>query len=219
MFLYLIFLKVARYEPIFPEDGNNLSGSDPNKVKLPYLEMSFLMTALYLFGALMFNHIFFYIVHRAVHLPGLYIPIHKKHHKFVGTVGWAAEFAHPIEQIFANQLPSTAFVLILFTKEVGQEVALMWIFWRLVETYEAHAGYDFQKSPLGKIGLLHGGMARFHDWHHTDNRGNYGCMCMDWLFGTMDSYAQLVMTHPVTGKLSMTENYSTLHAELKLKGT
>ena len=215
--LYLLLLNVTNFEPIYPKDGNNLEGSDPKLAVLPYQNMPFQETFFYLFGAMMLNHAAFYLVHRAVHLPGLYIPIHKKHHKFVGTIGWAAEFAHPLEQIFANQLPTVAFVLIMYTKEGGQEVAWTWLFWRLWETYEHHSGYDFSRTLPGRVGLLHGAQARFHDWHHTDNRGCFGYFCTDWLFGTMDSYVALVMTHPVTGKISHAENYSVLHEQMKKK--
>ena len=45
----------------------------------------------------------FYFAHRLFHSKALY-RFHKQHHMYRGTVGVAAEHAHPLEQILANQV-------------------------------------------------------------------------------------------------------------------
>jgi sterol desaturase/sphingolipid hydroxylase (fatty acid hydroxylase superfamily) len=50
-----------------------------------------------------------------------------------------------------------------------------------------HKQHHQRGSALTEIGLTFS--AEFHDWHHTDNRGCYGVYWVDYLFGTMDSYA------------------------------
>jgi hypothetical protein len=56
----------------------------------------------------LFNGVAFYAAHRLFHSKLLYSAIHKQHHEFNGTIGIAAEYANPIEQVFANMIPSLA---------------------------------------------------------------------------------------------------------------
>ena len=49
-------------------------------------------------AALLFLDFSFYWSHRLFHHPFLY-RFHKQHHSYVGTVGFAAEYAHPVEQV------------------------------------------------------------------------------------------------------------------------
>lgn len=113
----------------------------------------------------------FYTTHRLLHYPPLYKRYHKKHHSYTGSIGFAAEYAHPIESVFSNYLPV---LLAPVSMGVHYHVLLVWLLWRLFATYERHSGYDFSSSPLGRIGLLHGEGARYHDSHHSQNVGNYG---------------------------------------------
>lgn len=46
-----------------------------------------------------FNEVGFYTMHRLLHHPALYARVHKQHHRYAGTIGIAAEFAHPVEQV------------------------------------------------------------------------------------------------------------------------
>ena len=48
----------------------------------------------------------FYWAHRFLHTPFLYKHLHKKHHEFNVTIGIAAEYAHPLEFIFSNIVPT-----------------------------------------------------------------------------------------------------------------
>ena len=41
----------------------------------------------------------FYWSHRLLHHPRLYKHFHKQHHEYRGTIGFAAEYAHFVEQV------------------------------------------------------------------------------------------------------------------------
>eukprot|EP00483_Globobulimina_turgida_P010923 UN10944 len=127
----------------------------------------------------------FYIVHRLVHHPKLYGIIHKQHHEYKGTIGFAAEYAHPIEALFANFYPTLAGCL-----HTGAPALVfhVYLFWRLWETYETHSGYSFHGTFMHKIGGTFADIALYHDFHHTKNIGNYGGHFQDWLLGTDTAY-------------------------------
>ena len=139
-----------------------------------------------LLGCLLFNAVGFYTMHRLLHeYPVLYRAIHKQHHEYTGSIGFAAEYAHPVEAILANTIPTIGFGAYF---GVHPLVFCVWLAWRLEETYEAHSGYNFSTSPLGRLGFFNGHHAAHHDYHHSANVGNYGGALLDGLFGTMKAY-------------------------------
>lgn len=80
------------------------------------------------------NDFLFYCAHRWFHSrPALY-KMHKKHHRFISTIGFAAEYAHPLEQLIANGLPTLAGPLIL---GVHMWLLWLWLFLRIWETVSA----------------------------------------------------------------------------------
>eukprot|EP00759_Apiculatamorpha_spiralis_P049434 PhF_6_TR44253/c0_g1_i2/m.68095 len=137
-------------------------------------------------GAALTNEVLFYLAHRLFHeVPILYQLFHKKHHQYVGSIGFAAEYADPVEQVLANQGPTA---LYCFAMGVHPFVWFTWLSWRLYQTFEAHSGYCFRGSLLQKIGLTFSQSAIFHDYHHSENKGNYGSPMTDYLGRSMDSY-------------------------------
>ena len=50
----------------------------------------------------------FYWTHRLLHTKFLYKRVHKQHHTYIGTIGFAAEYAHWFEVFLSNQLPTIA---------------------------------------------------------------------------------------------------------------
>ena len=134
-----------------------------------------------------------------------------QHHEFAGTVGIAAEYANPVEQVFANMLPTLGGVIFFPTHPL---LVAVWLvsrspqccvclpgevpahlitcsllqFLRLQQTYEAHSGYCFRGTLLDQLGFTHSEEAIHHDYHHTVNTGNFGTNYMDWLCGTQDGF-------------------------------
>jgi sterol desaturase/sphingolipid hydroxylase (fatty acid hydroxylase superfamily) len=53
-----------------------------------------------------FNDFTFYWSHRLLHTKFFYGKFHKQHHQYIGTMGIAAEYAHPVEALFSNLIPS-----------------------------------------------------------------------------------------------------------------
>eukprot|EP01064_Diplonema_japonicum_P027548 TRINITY_DN3_c0_g1_i6.p1 TRINITY_DN3_c0_g1~~TRINITY_DN3_c0_g1_i6.p1 ORF type:complete len:343 (+),score=94.42 TRINITY_DN3_c0_g1_i6:89-1030(+) len=130
------------------------------------------------------NSMGFYWAHRAVHHPALYW-IHKQHHSYVGTIGVSAEYAHPIEQLVANQLPTILGIVLTARHPLP---TIIWLWERLEQSYQVHSGYAFVGTLPHKLGLTHASGAAFHDFHHTINSGNFSEPWIDWLFGTMDPW-------------------------------
>ena len=176
--------------------------------------------ALGLVAAHVFNDFGFYATHRLLHeFPVLYRTIHKKvrvranlappshaprvprltsrgtpraqHHSWTGSVAPAAEFAHPFESFFSNQLPTIGGCVLLGSHPV---VLCVWIASRLFQTYEAHSGYCFRGDAvtdlLNAVGILNAQAVLYHDHHHTVNSGCYGSFLLDWSFGTLDAYVK-----------------------------
>lgn len=151
-----------------------------------------------------FNEFGFYTAHGALHSnPTLYRVFHKRHHSYTGSVGIAAEYASPLEEILANTIPTIGYFTYMFFAYTREEASqsyfittarawplfMTWMWARLWETYEVHSGYCFADTWLGKMGLMHGKRTRFHDFHHTHNVSNYGGgLFMDALLNTMDPY-------------------------------
>ncbi|CAG8065035.1 unnamed protein product [Penicillium salamii] len=121
--------------------------------------------------SLLMREILFYYSHRLLHIPYLYVRIHKKHHRFTAPIGLAAQFAHPIEQIFANALPIS-----LPPQLLHSHVLTFWLFlsYELFNTVTVHSGYDFFHNK-----------AQMHDLHHEKFNLNYGSVgLLDWVHGT-----------------------------------
>lgn len=155
----------------------------PQETKLP----SLLMCTLHISMATLTNEVLFYTAHRILHeFPFLYQNIHKQHHKYVGSISIAAEYAALPEEIFGASIPTMIYMLLV---KAPNPLFFWWICLRLFETYESHSGYCFKDTWLSKIGLLNAHRAEFHDYHHTANVGNFGVgLCMDYILQTMTPY-------------------------------
>merc|ERR1712151_28929 len=117
------------------------------------------------------NTVGFYFAHRMLHSSFLYAKIHKQHHEWKGTVSYAAEYAHPVEQVFANFIPTLGGCVILGSHPW---IVCTWVAERLRNTYEAHSGYAFRNPLLNALGLVNWKAAANHDFHHPGNSGNFG---------------------------------------------
>jgi sterol desaturase/sphingolipid hydroxylase (fatty acid hydroxylase superfamily) len=121
--------------------------------------------------SLLVRETLFYYIHRLLHVPFLYVRIHKMHHRFTAPIALAAQFAHPIEQIFANALPIS-----LPAQMLRSHVVTFWLYlgYELVNTATVHSGYDF-----------FGNRAKTHDLHHEKFHLYFGSIgLLDWVHGT-----------------------------------
>lgn len=78
------------------------------------------------------NDALFYVFHVLLHWGPLYARIHKQHHEFRATTGFAAEYAHPIESIVGNTLPTIIVPVLL---GFHTQVFVLWLAFRLIRTY------------------------------------------------------------------------------------
>lgn len=136
--LQLVVLPLLAYYALFPLYVS--MGAPPQDAPLPSTPVVFGS----LLGCLLFNAWGFYAAHRVLHeFPSLYRAIHKQHHEYTGSVGFAAEYAHPVEALLANTIPTLGFGILA---GIHPLVFCIWFAWRLEETYEAHSGYNCECS-------------------------------------------------------------------------
>ena len=122
----------------------------------------------------------FYWSHRLLHHPSIYGYIHKEHHKFKVSSGIASEFSHPVEGAINGF--ATAIGPILLGMHCS--VFCVYLFFRILETVDAHSGYSLPFSPFTYLS----GADR-HDYHHAHNKGNFGMLHIwDTVCGTDESY-------------------------------
>eukprot|EP01017_Pseudomicrothorax_dubius_P014482 TRINITY_DN1689_c0_g1_i1.p1 TRINITY_DN1689_c0_g1~~TRINITY_DN1689_c0_g1_i1.p1 ORF type:complete len:369 (+),score=62.86 TRINITY_DN1689_c0_g1_i1:2-1108(+) len=119
----------------------------------------------------------FYWSHRLLHHPKIYAYIHKRHHEYVYPVSISSEYAHPIESILSNIIPSGAGIALLGSN-MHLVTQLMWMLVRVWETIDGHCGYEFSWSPFRLLPLS--GSAKYHEFHHSHNVGNYGSFFTIW---------------------------------------
>lgn len=132
----------------------------------------------------------FYWGHRILHTKWLYKHIHSVHHEYATPFGLTSEYAHPAEILFLG------FATFFGPGITGPHLFTLWLWMilRVLETVEAHCGYDFPWS-LSNLFPFYGG-ADFHDYHHRllfTKSGNYASTFtyMDWIFGTDKGYRKL----------------------------
>ncbi len=100
----------------------------------------------------------FYWSHRILHHKTIYPYIHKEHHQFTISSGIAAEYSHPIES-FINGF---ATLIVPIKLGIHCSVFFVYLFLRLLETVDAHSGYDLPWSPFRYVS----GADR-HEYHHA----------------------------------------------------
>jgi sterol desaturase/sphingolipid hydroxylase (fatty acid hydroxylase superfamily) len=131
------------------------------------------------------NDFLFFFGHRILHHKSIYKYVHKEHHRFQHTIGVAAEYAHPVEEVVSNLIPTLIGCFLM-----GSHISTLWIWlsFRLMETIDAHSGYAFDWSP-SRWSPFSGGSER-HYFHHSHNTGCYGAIYLDSLFGTDATYLE-----------------------------
>jgi methylsterol monooxygenase len=59
----------------------------------------------------------------------------EQHHQYNGPMGFASEYAHPVEQVISNQIPTIGGALFFGFHPL---VWFVWLAWRLFITYAVH---------------------------------------------------------------------------------
>jgi methylsterol monooxygenase len=123
-----------------------------------------------------------YWLHRWLHYGILYRLIHKTHHEFSAPFGITAEYAHPAETLILGV--GTMLGPILLAHHLHVITLWSWVIVRLLQTVDAHSGYDFPWSLHHWLPFWAG--ADFHDYHHMNFVGNYATSFRwcDYLFST-----------------------------------
>ncbi|KAJ7475113.1 hypothetical protein B0H11DRAFT_2034153 [Mycena galericulata] len=136
-----------------------------------------------------FEDIFHYFAHQALHYGPLYKHIHKIHHKYSAPFGLAAEYAHPAEvAILGTGTIGGPLLFCFFTANLHIITVYVWIALRLFQAIDAHSGYDFPWSLQHFVPFWSG--AEHHDFHHMAFTNNFSTSFRwcDRIFGTDDKY-------------------------------
>jgi methylsterol monooxygenase len=136
-----------------------------------------------------FEDMFHYFAHQALHTGRLYKMIHKIHHKYSAPFGLAAEYAHPAEVgILGAGTIAGPFLWCWFRRDLHIITMYIWIVLRLFQAIDAHSGYDFPWSLQHIIPFWSG--ADHHDFHHMAFVNNYSTSFRWWDFmlGTDTKY-------------------------------
>lgn len=124
--------------------------------------------------ALVIDDTWVYWGHRFLHDKRIYKYIHKVHHTYTVPFAPNAEYEHPFETVF---LGAGFFIAcMVLTSHLG--FLWVWLFARLLVTYESHSGYDMPYS-IPRLFPCYSG-AREHDWHHQCFQGNYAPTFLWW---------------------------------------
>lgn len=136
-----------------------------------------------------FEDFYHYWMHRALHHGIWYKKIHKVHHEYQAPFGLVAEYAHPLEtMILGVGTIGGPILYVMATGDLHIVTVLVWIAARLIQTIDAHSGYDFPWS-LHNLLPFWGG-SDHHDYHHYAFVGNYSSSFRWWdtWFGTDSGY-------------------------------
>ncbi|KAJ7493670.1 C4-methyl sterol oxidase [Mycena latifolia] len=134
-----------------------------------------------------FEDMFHYFAHQALHYGPLYKHIHKIYHKYSAPFGLAAEYAHPAEvAILGTGTIAGPLLYCFLTANLHVLTVYVWMALRLFQAIDAHSGYG--EFPVVIVPFWSG--AEHHDFHHMAFTNNFSTSFRWWdrVFGTDDKY-------------------------------
>jgi sterol desaturase/sphingolipid hydroxylase (fatty acid hydroxylase superfamily) len=141
-----------------------------------------------------FNEIWFYVSHRALHSPALYF-LHAQHHT-ARVVSPFSSFSFSLAEQVLNSAPATVMSLLLsHVMPLSAPGVMAFSLVNLLGSLVAHLNVElfpagFARTALGRVLFS----STFHSMHHARYRGHYGLYTrvMDRLLGTeFPDYAEL----------------------------
>lgn len=132
----------------------------------------------------------FHHAHQLLHTKQFYW-IHKVHHQYHAPIGIASVYAHPIEYVFGNMMPSLLGPGVLQYR-MHSWTFCVWLIFRSSAAVENHSGYEFPWSMFQAIPFK--APTEYHDFHHNKNLGTYSGVLRfwDWVYGTNSQYFEWV---------------------------
>jgi len=133
----------------------------------------------------------FHFSHRFLHWKRIYPYIHKIHHEYNITISISAQYAHPLEFVFGNLLPTAVGPLIL-GKKIHFTTLFVWYVLRHFESIDGHSGYEFSFSPFRMLPFASD--YGYHVYHHSHNIGNFSSAFTIWdtVFGSNTAYFEYI---------------------------
>jgi sterol desaturase/sphingolipid hydroxylase (fatty acid hydroxylase superfamily) len=120
---------------------------------------------------------YFYWMHRLMHHPRLFKPIHLVHHLSTNPSPWTAYAFHPLESIIEAGIAP----VIAFTLPVHRSAFIIFMLFQIIYNVYGHLGFElYPKSFAGtRFGKwINTGTA--HNMHHKFFKGNYGLYTLIW---------------------------------------
>ena len=120
----------------------------------------------------------FYWSHYVLHTSYFYW-VHKQHHEYYNTICLTATYAHPLEVLFSNVLPTyMGYRMLSLYMPVHVIIITIWMLFRMLETCDNHCGYEWSWGQLSFFPWKLG--SEYHNFHHSHNVGNFGSMFEIW---------------------------------------
>ena len=119
----------------------------------------------------------FHMSHRILHFKPIYRYVHKWHHEFKHPISISGDYVHPLEFVCSGMLPSFSGLLLLGNK-IHLWTIMVWGVFRFIEAHDGHCGYEFPWSIFRLMPFNCD--ATYHNFHHTNNVGNYSSFMTIW---------------------------------------